>query len=1548
MKNILGLDLGTNSIGWAWIQSKVPQQTDDCPSSSEYLMPDCATIRMAGSRVIPMDGSLLSDFKSGEAVSKTKERTKHRMARRVNERFQLRRERLNRVLRILGFLPAHYAACLDRYGKIDEEKNVTIPWEPTADGKRKFLFYASFLEMKERFHEHHPNLEKIPLDWTLYYLRTKALQQAITKEELAWVLHSFNQKRGYNQSRNEVKEVTKNEEKKEEEKKEYKNERVVSVVDSGEKKKGKTSYIVTTESNLQFTTENAAAPSWLDKELEFIVTTKLNPTGLPKMNQKGRIDCTVRIPKEEDWELKKKRTEALIADSHMTVGEYIFHSLLDNPDVKIKGAKVRTIDRHFYKEELIAILNKQAAFHPELKDAERFAECVSALYASNEMHRNILSAWDMPRLIVNDIIFYQRPLKSKKSDIAECPFESRYFMDKEKKLQKQGIKCIPTSHPHFQEYRIWQFLSNLRVLRREVRENGRYMTDVNVSAHYLTDKVKVELYEWLAGKANVKQEELLSQLQMSEKEFRWNYVEDNIYPCGETRSLLSTRLKKAKLPLSLLDSPSSDGAHTFEFELWHILYSVSDLAELRKALRRFARKHDFTAEQQEAFVETFVKCPPFKKDYGAYSDKALVKLLSLMRIGKYWNADRIDANTRRRIACLLDGEACDSISLRTREKVAERGLQQSIEQFQGLPQSLACYVVYDRHAEASEVVRWESPADLQQFTRQFKQYSLRNPIVEQVVLETLRVVHDLWEEIQKDGGTIDEIHLEMGRDLKNSAEQRKKIKDRNLENEKTNFRIKLLLQELHDCQPDIEGIRPYSPSQQELLRLYEETVWESENGKSGGKEASKGIPDDIKKIRKLLSEPSDKPIPQSSILRYRLWLDQKYLSPYTGRPIPLARLFTADYEIEHIIPRSIFFDDSYANKVICESAVNKLKNNRLGMQFIREMDGRVETVKLGEGRETSILSVNGYVDLVNDLFRNNPRKRNNLLAEEITEDFCHRQLSDTRYIARYIKGILSNIVRQRAADGTLEQEATSKNLIVCTGQITDRVKQDWGLNDVWNHIITPRFERLNRMTGSNDYGEWCCKEGKRYFQTRVPLHLQIGFNKKRIDHRHHAMDAIAIACVNRNVVNYLNNAAAHATDRMDLRMRICRPSGNGQTKREIRSPWKNFAHDAECALQRIVVSFKQNLRILTKATNTYEGYDVSGKKVRRCQTSSDHYSIRKPLHEDTVYGETVQPVVNQVSLKKALLQVNRIVDGKLRKKIQEMQSSGLTDKQIVNHFKKTCADSPEWSHINFEKIGVRAYSNEVGQKRKVAIRKVIDGSFTEEKIERITDVSIQRILLNHLRECNGDSKVAFSPEGIDAMNRNIFRLNGDKPHLPIYKVRLGKVLGKKFAVGQRGNKGKKFVITAQSTNLFFAVYANDEGKRSFETIDLHCAIEMQKQGKDVAPSINEKGDKLLFVLSPNDLVYVPSESELQHGVDSNDLKLDHVFKVVSCQDNTIYFIPNSVASPIAPEFEFNKKNKVETVSNDGIYKQGSEKLSIKNICLPIKMDRLGHLHLVKI
>ncbi len=55
--------------------------------------------------------------------------------------------------------------------------------------------------------------------------------------------------------------------------------------------------------------------------------------------------------------------------------------------------------------------------------------------------------------------------------------------------------------------------------------------------------------------------------------------------------------------------------------------------------------------------------------------------------------------------------------------------------------------------------------------------------------------------------------------------------------------------------------------------------------------------------------------------------------------------------------------------------------------------------------------------------------------------------------ARLSRLLLSNIVRQQD-----EAEATSKMLITSTGSITDKLKKDWGLNDVWNTIVSSRFK----------------------------------------------------------------------------------------------------------------------------------------------------------------------------------------------------------------------------------------------------------------------------------------------------------------------------------------------------------------------------------------------------------------------------------------------------------------------------------------------------------
>ena len=190
MKHILGLDLGTNSIGWAVINAIKEENTQ-----KEQLI----GINTAGSRIIPMDAAQLGDFNKGNTVSQTANRTQFRGVRRLYERKKLRRERLHRILQLLGFLPKHYASQLDRYGKFIANSEPKLAWTTNTHEPSYFIFQSSFQEMLNDFLQNNNQVKKVPYDWTLFYLRKKALTQKIEKEELAWILLNFNQKRGYYQ-----------------------------------------------------------------------------------------------------------------------------------------------------------------------------------------------------------------------------------------------------------------------------------------------------------------------------------------------------------------------------------------------------------------------------------------------------------------------------------------------------------------------------------------------------------------------------------------------------------------------------------------------------------------------------------------------------------------------------------------------------------------------------------------------------------------------------------------------------------------------------------------------------------------------------------------------------------------------------------------------------------------------------------------------------------------------------------------------------------------------------------------------------------------------------------------------------------------------------------------------------------------------------------------------------------------------------------------------------------------------------------------------------
>lgn len=1502
-KNILGLDLGTNSIGWAVVKGL---NNDESEQSLGGIVD-------AGSRIIPMDAAMQGDFAKGNTVSQTKDRTQFRGVRRLRERHLLRRERLHRVLALMGFLPSHYAESLDRYGKFKAGTECRLPWGCDDAGNAQFVFMESYKEMLQYFWDAQPELMsrnmKVPYDWTVFFLRRKALREAISAQELAWILLNFNQKRGYNQARGEETEEDKTKEEK------YYALKVVSVEDTGEKKGRNTWYDVRLENGMVYHRAASEKPDWEGKVKEFIVTTQLEADGTPKLDKNGDVKRSLRMPEEKDWGLQKIKTENDIRQSGLTVGEYIFETLLRDPKRKIKGGLVRTIERDMYKDELRRILEKQKEYIPQLRDRQLYDECIMELYPQNEAYRRSISNRDFTYLLLDDILFYQRPLKSKKSLIDECPYEYHEYKDEAGETKKKYVKCISKSHPLYQEFRLWQFVANLKIFGTGRDSEGREVDNIDVTGEFLPDEEsRARLFDYLNDLTGIKESELLTKYFKVKKPkgkdavlpYRWNYVQDRQYPCNTTRGEILKRLSKAGTDASFLHGEAEEN-------LWHILYSVSDRQELRTALSTYAGRYGLDS----SFTEVMSKFPPFDSDYGAYSAKAIKRLLPLMRMGHHWSVENIDSATAERIEHIINGEVDESISERVREKAAHLT---SLEQYRGLPLWMACYVVYGRHSESMDAAHWRTPAAIDRYLASFRQHSLRNPVVEQVVTETLRTVRDIWQK----HGHIDEIHIEMGRDLRSPADKRRKDTERMLQNENANLRVKTLLTEFMNPELGIENVRPYSPSQQELLRIYEDTALNSVDE----------VDDDISDILKKFADVSKRPS-LADVKRYKLWLEQHYISPYTGQTIPLTRLFTSDYEIEHVIPQSRYFDDSLSNKVICESEVNKLKDNALGFEFIKKHHG--ELVSLSGGRKpVRILEVDSYCDLVERMYRHNRGKKKKLLMDDIPAEFIERQLNDSRYISKFVKSLLSNIVRE---DG--EQEAMSKNVIVCTGSVTDRLKRDWGVNDVWNHIILPRFIRMNELTGTQKF---TTVSTSGHLIPDMPLELQKGFNKKRIDHRHHAMDAIVIACTTREHVNLLSNEAASPksnANRHQLSRKLRRyeevvvDRADGVKKipvaKEFKLPWASFPVDVERALRGIIVTFKQNLRVINKTTNHSLRF-VDGKKKMVAQTSGDSWAVRKSMHKDTVFGEINLRRQKPFKLKDAVQRPQDIVNRDLRRKITELLALGYDEKKLKAYFKE---NADVWQDVNVQKIDMYYFTRDTSE-RFFAVRKAIDTSFTRKVIEgSIADTGIQKIMLRHLERYGDDAASAFSPDGIDAMNRTIVELNDGHFHQPVYKVRTYEKADK-FAVGQTGNKGRKFVEAAKGTNLFFAIYEEecfDEAtgeltrKRSYKTIPLYVAIEKQKQGLPIDAAAT-------FILSPNDLVYLPTEEERRNGRVNMPLDKSRVYKMVSGNKFQGFFVHETVASLIQDKVEFSAMNKMERAITGEM---------IKETCLPLKVDRLGNI-----
>jgi CRISPR-associated endonuclease Csn1 len=149
------------------------------------------------------------------------------------------------------------------------------------------------------------------------------------------------------------------------------------------------------------------------------------------------------------------------------------------------------------------------------------------------------------------------------------------------------------------------------------------------------------------------------------------------------------------------------------------------------------------------------------------------------------------------------------------------------------------------------------------------------------------------------------------------------------------------------------------------------------------------------------------------------------------------------------------------------------------------------------------------------------------------------------------------------------------------------------------------------------------------------------------------------------------------------------------------------------------------------------------------------------------------------------------------------------------------------------------------------------------------------------------------------------------------------------------------VEAAKGTNLFFVVYvpADGQGPRRYQAIPLRTAVEATLAGSSF---VEEMPGYHWFVLSPNQLVYLPDEGEHVHfepGQNLTEEQARKVYRFVSCDGAAAFFIPASVASIIIDKVEFEKMNKIGRAPDGRM---------IKEFCVKLNVDRLGRVSLAKL
>ncbi len=936
MKKILGLDLGTTSIGWAWVH-----EAENEKEKSEIVK--------LGVRVNPLSSDELNDFEKGNPLTTNAKRTAHRGARRNLQRFKLRRQKLIELLI-----------------------------------KRNIISTDSLLTEKGRY-----------TTYETLNLRAKAVAEKIEKEELARVFLTINKKRGYKSSRK-----AKNEEegnlidgmsvarelydlgltpgqfvyKNIKEGKHYVPDFYQSDLRNEFDKIWKFQqqfypnvltddfYLILQNHGLQssrkrflavhniFTAENKGKKSAV-KEQHYLwrstaVNTKLH------IEQIAYVLCEINnnLNNSSGYLGAISDRSKKLYFKQITVGQYLYQQVLQNRHTPLKN---QVFYRQDYLDEFEKIWETQAQFHPEL-------------------------TLELKEEVRDIVIFYQRKLKSQKGLISLCEFEKR-IIDLNGKKKQIGPKVIPKSSPVFQEFKIWQNLNNISITKKGDHHNSEKF-DLDIDA-------KQFLFEELNVKGKLKKSEILKLLNFKHKEYDLNFEElegnntsNTIYEilqnistnegygfdwnkktAQQIKEELYSTLPQIGIDPKILDfdieAPNFQQQISYQF--WHLLYSVEDDVNTKKEDQKIYGKNDVSLKKKLhtkfgipiKYLSLFSNIK-LDKDYGNLSNKAIKKIIPFLKEGHIYS------------------ESC----------------------------GLAGY----NHANSitsEENLKRELKTKLDLLTKN----SLRNPVVEKILNQLVNIVNQLIDTY----GNPDEIRIELARELKNSAKQRKKITAEINAATKRNIDYKKTLQKA-----------PF-----------------------------------------LIKNPT-----KNDVIKYRLYLELEPLgfkTIYTNQYIAPHLLFSKNIDIEHIIPKAKLYDDSFSNKTLAFRDINRQKADHTSYNFIeykynKELDAYKNRIQ--------ILLDKGTIKKGKALKLLMPE-------HQLKEGFIKRDLVNTQYIAKKAKTMLFDVTRKvTSTNGHITDKLRNDwNLINVLKELTLPKYKTLGLTKVEKRKNGNTVEQIIDWTKRNDH-----------------------------------------------------------------------------------------------------------------------------------------------------------------------------------------------------------------------------------------------------------------------------------------------------------------------------------------------------------------------------------------------------------------------------------------------------------------------------------------------